>query len=147
MLRLNKLTDYAIVILAQMSLDQGLRYTSASLAGVTAVPEPTVAKILKDLAKSDLVTSYRGSQGGYSLARGGEAITVRQVIEAVEGPISMVECVEAQSACCVADKKCPLRGRWDVVNTAIVEKLDTITLTDMIRSPLVKINQAHIAAE
>jgi FeS assembly SUF system regulator len=143
MLRLNKLTDYAVVILAQMSQDQSdgqaLRYTSANLAGMTAVPEPTVAKILKDLAKSDLVTSYRGSQGGYTLARAGNTITVRHVIEAVEGPITMVECVDASSTCCTTEKKCPLRGRWDIVNAAIIGQLDNITLADMLRPTLVRI--------
>ena len=142
MLRLNKLTDYAVVVLAQMSRDPAMRYTSGTLAGMTAVPEPTVAKILKDLAKSDLLVSFRGAAGGYSLSRPGSEITIRQVIEAIDGPINMVECVDATSDCCMGEKRCPLRGRWNLVNDAIIEKLDGITLHDMLHQPLVRIEAA-----
>ena len=147
MLRLNKLTDYAVVILAQMSQGNGARFTPASLAAQTSVPEPTIAKILKDLAKSDLIVSYRGATGGYALSRAGDTISVRDVIEAVEGPISMVECVDPASTCCTTEKKCPLRGRWDIVNTAIIGELEKITLADMVRPNLVKIGAASLAAE
>ncbi len=139
MLRLTKLTDYAVVILAQMSQEPSQRYTSANVAVATAVPEPTVAKLLKELAKSDLITSARGSLGGYTLNRTGDAITVRHVIEAVEGPINLVQCVDDLSTCCVTQKKCPLRGRWGLVNTAIIDQLDRITLNDMIGPTLVQI--------
>ncbi len=131
MLRLNKLTDYAVVILARMAADPAKRFNTAELAAGTSVPEPTVAKILKELAKSELVESFRGATGGYRLLRGGDAITVRQVIEAVEGPVSMVECLDAESACCASQKKCPLRGKWEPVNAAIVRALDGVTLADL----------------
>lgn len=146
MLRLNKLTDYAIVVLAQMSEEPTVRHTPAYLAGLTAVPEPTVAKVLKDLVKSGFVTSARGVQGGYTLNKQVDQISVRAVIEAMEGPIAMVECVDPASVCCTGEKKCPLRGRWDVVNSAIVEKLDKITLRDMM-APKKLVQIALTAAE
>src|SRR5688572_31334501 len=116
MLRLNKLTDYAVVILARMGTEKAVRFSTTELAAETAVPEPTVAKILKELAKSGLVESFRGATGGYVLTRDSRAITVRDVIEAVEGPIRMVECLDEGSTCCVSQKKCPLRGKWEPVN-------------------------------
>lgn len=139
MLRLTKLTDYAVVLLAQMSLEQAARHTSTQLASATAVPEPTVAKILKDLTKSGLVTSFRGAQGGYTLGRAADQISVRAVIEAMEGPITMVDCVDPSSTCCTGQKKCPLRGRWDIVNAAIIDQLSGITLRDMMAPKLVRI--------
>jgi FeS assembly SUF system regulator len=131
MLRLNKLTDYAVVILAKMSADPAKRFNTAELAVQTAVPEPTVAKILKELARSELVESFRGAAGGYQMLREGANVTVREVIEAMEGSIRMVECLEAHSECCTTQKKCPLRGKWDPVNLAIVKALDGITLADL----------------
>jgi len=131
MLRLNKLTDYAVVILARMAADPLTRFNTADLAAQTTVPEPTVAKILKELAKSDLVVSFRGATGGYQMTRDGTSVTVREVIEAVEGPIQMVECVDAHSHCCTSQKNCPLRGKWDPVNAAITRALEGVTLADL----------------
>lgn len=133
MLKLNKLTDYAVVILAAMTNLPDGRGNVAALAAATAVPDATVAKILKDLVRAGLVESFRGAAGGYRMLRGGDAITIRQVVEAIEGPITMVECVDSASACCTSQKQCPLRGKWAPVNAAIVAALDSVTLNDMMR--------------
>jgi FeS assembly SUF system regulator len=135
MLRLNKLTDYAVVLLARMALAPEAKVTAAQLASLTAVPEPTVAKILKELAKSGLIEATRGALGGYRLTRPGHAVTVRQVIEAIEGPIQMAECLDDGSTCCTTQKQCPLRGQWGPVNDAVTQALDGITLADMMAPP------------
>lgn len=133
MLRLNKLTDYAIVILSQMAREQGARVSATTLSTTTGISEPTVAKILKDLGKAGLVTSVRGAQGGYVLDRPGHELTVRAVIEAVEGPIAITDCVEGKTSCCSAQHTCPSKGNWDKVNAAIITALDAVTLHDMMR--------------
>jgi CTP-dependent riboflavin kinase len=69
MLRLTKLTDYAIVVLAEMASSPAARLSSSQLAVTTRISEPTVAKILKQLACAGLIASYRGAQGGYCLPR------------------------------------------------------------------------------
>lgn len=147
MLRLNKLTDYAIVILTQMAAQPRLRHNAGALAGVTGLPETTVAKILKDLTKSSLIQSARGAQGGYSLTVPGEAITVRQIIEAIEGPIAIADCVDGQAATCCASDRCPIKGNWDRVNTAIIAALDGVKLTDMMRPAAEKLYQIVSPAE
>lgn len=132
MLRLNKLTDYAVVILSHMARER--TYASTSLLALeTGMNEPTVAKVLKDLVKSGLVSSTRGASGGYTLNGNAETITIRQVIEAVEGPIALADCVEGHATGC-AVQVCGTRGNWDQVNAAIITALDNIKLTDMMRA-------------
>jgi FeS assembly SUF system regulator len=130
MLRLSKLTDYAVVVLVQLS-HQGEVTTSPTLAQATGIPEPTVAKVLKALAASGLVASQRGARGGYRLATSLSAIPVAKVIAAIDGPISLTACVDGVTGGCEAQQCCPIRGRWDPVNDAIRETLTRITLDSM----------------
>jgi FeS assembly SUF system regulator len=130
MLRLSKLTDYAVVVLVQLSASEGVQ-TSPGLAAATGIPEPTVAKVLKTLAGGGLVTSQRGARGGYRLMRPLAAIPVSDVIAAVDGPIALTACVEGATGNCDSMCMCPMRGRWDPVNEAIQQALAAITLADM----------------
>src|SRR5689334_2036989 len=93
MLRLSKLTDYAVVVLVRLSRETGVQ-TSPGIAATTGIPEPTVAKVLKILAAGGLVASQRGARGGYRLLRPLGAIPVSDVIAAVDGPIALTACVE-----------------------------------------------------
>ena len=135
MLRLSKLTDYAVVVLIRLGeVDRTARnciQTSPGLSAGTGVPEPTVAKVLKVLATSGLVASQRGARGGYRLMRPLSAITVADVIFAVDGPIALTACVDGSTTCCNISSVCAVRGRWDLVNAAIQESLSAITLADM----------------
>lgn len=130
MLRLSKLTDYAVVVLVRLADEEGVQ-TSPGIAASTGIPEPTVAKVLKSLAGGGLVTSQRGARGGYRLARPLAAIPVSDVIAAIDGPIALTACVEGATGSCEAERLCPVRGRWDPVNDAIVEALTAISLADM----------------
>ena len=130
MLRLSKLTDYAVVVLVRLSGLSGVQ-TSPGIAAATGIPEPTVAKVLKTLAGSDLVSSQRGARGGYRLNRPLSAIPIADVIAAVDGPIALTACVEGSPVTCEAKSLCPMRGRWDPVNDAIYRALSSITLADM----------------
>ena len=93
MLKLSKLTDYAVVVLVRLASGD-LVQTSPCIAQATGVPEPTVAKVLKALAGSGLVASQRGARGGYRLARTLSDIPVADVIAAIDGPIALTACVE-----------------------------------------------------
>ena len=132
MLRLSKLTDYAVVVLVGLSDDTVM--TSASLARSTGVPEPTVAKVLKLLASAGLVASQRGARGGYRLARALGEIGVADVVVAIDGPIALTACVDGSTSVCGSQDQCPVRGRWDRVNDAIAQALSAITLADMAHS-------------
>jgi FeS assembly SUF system regulator len=130
MLRLSKLTDYAVVVLVRLSDMEGVQ-TSPGLAAATGIPEPTVAKVLKTLAASDLVSSQRGARGGYRLTRELSSIPIADVIASIDGPIALTACVEGSGSGCESQGLCPMRGRWDPVNEAIHKALSSITLADM----------------
>jgi FeS assembly SUF system regulator len=134
MLRLSKLTDYAVAVLLRLSdCEPGEPVqTSPGIAAITGVPEPTVAKVLKALAASQLVASQRGARGGYRLVRPLDEIAVADVIGAIDGPIALTACVDGSAApCCEVQGLCAVKGRWDLVNDAIRRALESITLADM----------------
>ena len=130
MLRLSRLTDYAVVVLVKLARTGGVT-TSTSLAADTGIPEPTVAKVLKALATGGLVVSQRGARGGYRLDQKLETISITRVITVIDGPIAVTSCVDGGVGGCQAEQCCPIRGRWDIVNTAIRSTLDGITLAHM----------------
>lgn len=130
MLRLSKLTDYAVVVLVRLASVPGVQ-TSPGIAATTGIPEPTVAKVLKALAAAGLVTSQRGARGGYRSERGLADIPVADVIAAIDGPIALTACVEGSVTECESQALCPMRGRWDPVNEAIQQAMQNISLADM----------------
>lgn len=131
MLRLSRLTDYAVVVLAAMAARQGCVLSSAALAEQTHVPEPTVAKILKMLARDGVVDSVRGAAGGYRLDKTAETVSIGAVVTAVEGPVALTACVEGSQQPCGMRECCPLRGKWDPVNEAIRAALASVTVADV----------------
>ncbi|HWA79802.1 MAG TPA: SUF system Fe-S cluster assembly regulator [Acetobacteraceae bacterium] len=130
MLRLSKLTDYAVVVLVRLAGGAPVQ-TSPGIAAATGIPEPTVAKVLKALAAAGLVTSQRGAHGGYRLSRPLATVPIADVIAAIDGPIALTACVDGSATNCEVLGLCPVRGRWDPVNSAIREALTAITLADM----------------
>lgn len=135
MLRLSRLTDYAVVALARLARDGagpgGRVQTATGLAAATGIAEPTVAKVLKILAQVGLVEGVRGAHGGYRLTRAVETIPLSEVIVAFDGPIALTACVEGGSGDCEAASICQVRGRWDPVNAAIRDALSDITIADL----------------
>jgi FeS assembly SUF system regulator len=136
MIRLSKLTDYAVVVMAQMARDGVAVQTAPQLAERTGVPAPTVAKLLKALASAGLMVSQRGAAGGYRLARTPEEISVAGIITALDGPISITACVDGAEGHCGVETLCPMRGNWDRVNRAVRRALEEVTLADMMAPSL-----------
>jgi len=131
MIKLSKLTDYAIVVMSEMARHVGTVHTVAHLADRTGVPAPTVAKLMKSLTPAGLMTSHRGASGGYALARPAEAITVADIVVALDGPIALTACVEGAGEECGVENLCPMRGGWEKINRAIRSALEQVTLADM----------------
>jgi len=136
MFKLNRLTDYAVVVMSQMTRDPEELWTAPRLAQQTGVPLPTVAKLLNALAHGRLISSQRGAAGGYVLARGAKDISVAEIIQALEGPIALTACVDGASGGCDVETLCPMRGNWDKVNKAIHQALSTVSLAEMTPSHL-----------
>jgi len=131
MIRINRETDYGIGILSLMARSPGERFNAAWLAENRGLPQPMVSKILKHLARAGLLVSYRGAKGGYGLAREANRITVAEVITALEGPISLTECVEEGVDACQYSNHCTVSTNWSRINTVVRKALAGITLEDM----------------
>ena len=130
MFKVNKLTDYATVVLIEIARSNVVR-SSQHLSERTGIPLPTVAKIMKSLNKAGLVVSQRGAGGGYVLGRKPVEITVADVIQAVEGPIALTACADTSDEHCGIEAICPVQGKWNRVNTAVRTALTEVTLADM----------------
>jgi len=149
-LKLSRLTDYAVVVLARMGTAPEARQSAPDLAGRTGLAEPTVAKVLKILSGSGLVVGLRGARGGYVLARPLADISLTEVVTAFDGPIALTACVDGATGCCDTGGSCGMRGRWDPVNAAIRNALSGITIADLAAPPPVAFipeAQIRLAAE
>ncbi|UUX50571.1 SUF system Fe-S cluster assembly regulator [Nisaea acidiphila] len=132
MLKLNKMTDYAVVVLGQMAREPGRVRTAAALSEDTAIPLPTVSKLLKILAGTGLVTSHRGANGGYSIDMTAEEVTVARIVQAIDGPIALTACVDEGEGGCEVSNSCPISGNWNRVNLAVRKALEEVTLADLL---------------
>lgn len=133
MIKLAKLTDYAVVVLAEMAVSKGVLLSASALAERTELPEPTVAKILKMLTAGNLIASVRGANGGYRLEREAASIPITAVIEAMEGPVSLTACAEGSHDTCARKGSCAVEARWNGVNKALNAALANVTLADMVQ--------------
>jgi len=133
MIKVSKLTDYAVVILGFMGMQEGEALPASALAERTRIPEPTVAKVLKMLSRGRIVDSVRGTNGGYFLKYPLDTLSIGDVIVAIDGPVSIVSCVDGSPTSCAIQEHCISRGRWDHVNEAIYSALDNVRLSDMVR--------------
>ena len=132
LLRLNRMTDYAIVVLGALAHRQGEVLATAQIAELTGLAQPTVAKVAKHLQGGDLLGTRRGVNGGYLLLGRPEEISLVRIIESIEGPIAVNGCVDgAQDPCAVANC-CFMSSQWNKVNAAIRSAIDDITLADLI---------------
>jgi FeS assembly SUF system regulator len=133
MLRISKLTDYGTVVLAHLATHQASVRSAAGVAQVTGIALPTVSKLLKLLARAGLVTSTRGASGGYRLSRPPQDISAADVIDALDGPVSITEC-SASDGDCEHEDVCSVGGAWQRINVAIRRALQDVTLNDLVRA-------------
>lgn len=133
MLRISRLTDYGTVVLAQLAGDESSVASAAEVAAATGLGLPTVSKILKTLCKANLVTSTRGAHGGYKLARHPADISAADVIDVLEGPISITDCSAADRHC-ELEAHCNVGSAWQRINVAIRRALADISLLDLRKS-------------
>lgn len=132
MLKLGKLTDYATVLLAAMAAAPERLYAAQELAQRTSVAAPTVAKLMKQLQQGGLVSSIRGARGGYRLLKVPAQVTVADVIRALEGPIALTDC--AVHGACALEEGCGAKAPFRLINAAITQALEAVTLADMAAS-------------
>jgi FeS assembly SUF system regulator len=143
-MRLSNLADYAVVTMCQAARHCGKaslvdadnkrrgRVSASELAAETGLPAPTVQKVVSKLTGAGLMRSVRGAGGGLQLARPAAAISLADIVEAVEGPIALTACVEGGD--CAIHDNCSVRPHWPVVNNALRGALADIPLTQLART-------------
>ena len=132
MIKLSRMTDYAVMVLSIMAQDDKKQYSTAYLASETGLNEPTVAKILKLLVRHDILVSKRGSLGGYSFLKNTDTINMANILEAIEGQIALVDCVDHTKDCCDKADHCQIKGKWDPLNMAIQRMFEEMSLKQML---------------
>jgi FeS assembly SUF system regulator len=139
MIILSKMADYGVIVASHLAADPARQMNAASLAAETRLPQATVAKVLKSLAHDGIVVGARGAAGGYRLARPAAAITVAQVVAAIDGAIGMTQCSVHEPRpgnSCERTQFCPTRPHWRRINLAVGEALAAVTLAEMAAPPL-----------
>lgn len=129
MLRISKLTDYAILIMVELTREDEM-LSAHALAERVHIETPTAGKVLKLLAGAGLVESFRGVNGGYRVTRPAGDISVAEVIAAIEGPIAMTEC-SVEPGLCHQESSCTLRGNWQRISVAVARALEAVSLAEM----------------
>ncbi len=130
MLKLGKLTDYATLVMTELAVTPRATSSAHELAERTRIGAPTVAKLLRKLSQAGLVEAARGVHGGYRLSRDAASITVADIVVAVEGLVALTECAGSHS-CCSIESHCGVRSNWRLINTAIQQALESVTLAQM----------------
>ena len=131
MFRINKLTDYALLISGEMAKTPELLYSATMLKDAMQLSLPTVSKILKLLADAGLIESMRGAKGGYRLLHAPNKISLLQVMMAIEGPLTFTDCSDKDKHCAFS-RHCLMRSNWLKINKYIVTIFEKISLHDMI---------------
>ncbi len=132
MIRITRETDYALLILAHLHRRSGGGvYSARDVSSWAGVSLPMASKILKALARSGLLVSNRGAKGGYGLARELESISVADVVRAIEGPISLVECV-SNPGNCDQESTCLTSQSWKRINDAVEGALQGVSVSELV---------------
>jgi len=133
MMELTRKGEYAIrgiIYLARQT--PGKMALISEIAEATEVPQTFLAKIFQNFAKLGLVNSYRGTGGGFMLGRPASRITLREVVEAVEGPIIPNRCLMGNGTCDF-DKQCNVHPVWRRVQSQVVQILESVTIEELAR--------------
>jgi Rrf2 family protein len=135
MLRLSKKADYALMAMKHLALQADRGSASArEIAHHYDIPVELLAKVLQRLVRRGLLASHQGTRGGYQLSRSAAAISVSEVIQAIDGPLTITACssddhrCDQYSACSVRDPLWRIKDR-------IVEALATCTVADLMADP------------
>ncbi len=131
MIILSKLADYGVIVATHLAAYPDRQITAAAVAAETRLPQATVAKVLKGLAHAGLVTAARGAAGGYRLARMATAISVAEVVAAIDGDIGLTQCSVHVDEC-ARTTYCPTRPHWAAINRAVGEALSAVSLDAML---------------
>lgn len=130
MLRVSRLSDYAAAVMGCLASEPAQVLSAAEIAERAHLELPTVSKLLKRLAQAGLVESFRGARGGYRLRRDPEAISLAEVVEAIDGPIAMTDCA-VRARICERERVCTVRESWQRVSRTIERALRGVSVAEL----------------
>jgi len=138
MLKINRQTDYAVrVVLALAKRGEGIRLSTAEIQQEMLIPPALMTRIVAQLAREGLVNTYPGRDGGLMLPRPASQITLKDIVEAFEGPILLSECLQAKGEDdCPFRTNCPVRSKWGRVQVAMLREMASITFEDLVQEAL-----------
>jgi FeS assembly SUF system regulator len=131
MIILSKLADYGVIVATHLAACSDRQLTATAIAFETRLPQATVAKVLKALSHAGLVTATRGAAGGYRLAREATAISIAEVVAAIDGDIGLTQCSVHVDEC-KRTNYCPTRPHWAAINRAVEQALSAVSLDAML---------------
>lgn len=132
-MKLTRATDYALILLSHLArLEPGMNTSVKKIAMCSGVPKRFLAIIVHRLSTLGMIISVKGMNGGIRLGRPSSKITLRDVVEAIEGPIGFVEC-QKQVGLCQLEDNCSTKPFWDAVHENILKSLSATTIEDLTR--------------
>ena len=138
MLKINRQTDYAVrVLLALAKQGEGARLSSSEIQREMLIPSAFMSRMVAQLARAGLVITFPGREGGVMLPRPAAQITLRDVVEAFEGPILLSECLQAKGEDdCPFRTNCPVSPKWGRVQVAMLREMAAITFESLAQEAL-----------
>lgn len=131
-MRFSAKSEYGVRALLDVAMNGGNKPIQVKeIAKRQGIPERFLEQVMSSLKKAGLVESVRGAQGGYMLGRPDKDITLADIIQAVEGPIALMECTSEDESRCEQVDLCVIRDAWRDVQSSIVEALDSVSLAQM----------------
>jgi Rrf2 family protein len=132
MLRLSKKSDYALMSMKHLATrpDGGASSSAREISEAYDIPLELLAKVLQRLVRARLLVSVQGTRGGYRLARHASMISVADVIQAVDGPVTVTAC-STESHNCDQYSKCSIRDPLSKIKNRILDALTTVSVAEM----------------
>jgi len=131
MLRLSKKADYALMAMKHLATHTDVASTSArAIAEEYNIPLELMAKVLQVLARRGLLVSHQGTRGGYTLAKPSPSISVADIIQAIDGPLTVTAC-STDDEQCEQFTKCNVRDPLWRIKDRIISALETVTLAEI----------------
>jgi Rrf2 family protein len=131
MLRLSKKSDYGLIALKHIAYEaNGSPVNAREIAEAYNLPPDLLAKVLQDLKRSGIISSRFGSGGGYRMAKDPAKVTLRDVVQSIDGPVRFLACNTGRNKCNLT-RRCTVRKRLTRFEKDLAALLDTVTLADL----------------
>ena len=131
MLKITRLADYAVVIICSFRGTGNSIISAKEISKKTNINKATVNKILAILVRKKILTASRGVNGGYKTVKQLDKISIKDLIEAIEGPVALTNCMDNNAGDCNLFDQCVTKNTWGIVNNVIKDALEGIKILDI----------------